>query len=110
VNVNVEAINDTVFILRAVLPFLCAMGFWYLWLPSRSWGIGLLLLLSVVHVLDYSRVVAWGVLDWLWIGPNTWWSISTAGIVALGWLIVLILILRRVFIVTVTLNGKGGHK
>jgi hypothetical protein len=109
-NADVERINDMVFILRAVLPLLCAVGFWYLWAPSRSWGIGLLLLLSVVHSADYSRVAVWANLDWLWIGPGTWWSVCTAIIVTLGWGTVLVLIIRRVFIVTVTLNGKGEHK
>jgi hypothetical protein len=109
-NADVERINDIVFFLRAVLPVLCAIGFWYLWVPSRSWGIGILFLLSVTHSIDYSRVSAWASLDWNWIGPGTWWSISTAVIVMLGWLVVLILILRRVFIVKITLNGKGEHK
>jgi hypothetical protein len=107
VNTDVERINDMVFIIRAVLPLLCSIGFWYLWAPSRSWGVGLLLLISAVHVPDYGRVATWANMDWAWIGPGTVWSIATATIVALGWLVVLILILRRVFIVTVTLNGKN---
>jgi hypothetical protein len=105
--IDVERINDTIFLLRAILPLLCAIGFFYLWLPSHSWGVGLLLFLSTVHVIDYSRVAYWGISDQAWIGPHTWWSIATAAIVTLGWLFVLILILRRVFVVTVKINGHN---